>query len=229
MSQLVYPILDIDTCRKHGIDPERLPESWLDLGLSAFQLRWKKADPEDYLVLARRLKERFTGAALIANDYADLARQPLFALVHIGQEDQASELPVIQREKIRFGISTHSSVQMKSALALNPLPAYIALGPVRSTVSKPGGKDPVLSPDELERALDLYAAACASAHAESAPGLVLIGGIHAGNAEEIVAPISSRGFIPAVAVIQAAIQPGALADLLGRMQSFAGPRAGLSL
>lgn len=221
MSQLVYPILDMDTCRARGLNPEHVPEVWMELGLYAFQLRWKNARPAEYTDFARSLKKRFGKALLIANDYASLAAGPPFAMVHVGQEDLAEQLPAIQKHSIPFGISTHNALQMKAALALRPAPGYVALGPVRETSSKPGGTDPVLSQEELGEAVNSF-------QKSGAPALVLIGGIHAENVRDIIAPISERGLVPAVSVIQAALDPSGLAALLTLMQGFPGRSAGIS-
>lgn len=221
MKQSIYPILDVDTCKKRGLDPLEIPGHWMDLGLNLFQLRWKGARESEYLALARRIQEAFPDAGLIANDFARIALRN-FLLVHVGQEDWRTEGDFLREGHVAFGISTHSPQQLKEALLLSPGPAYVALGPVRPTSSKPTGTDPVLSGEELEEAVAHYA--------RTAPpcGLVLIGGIKADNLEGIVQPISERHkIVPAVALIQAALDPEELRRIHAILERLPGRRAGL--
>lgn len=219
MSQLVYPILDIDTCRKLGLDPVTLPARWIDAGLTFFQLRFKNAAADEYLKLAERLRETYPSARLIANDYARIAhRSGLFSMVHVGQED-VSELEYLRSAGFPFGLSTHNLSQFKAALDL-PL-AYTALGPMRPTASKPGGRDPVVTGQDAAQCMDLAA--------EAVRNIVLIGGISKASIAEVAAPALARGFVPAAAFIQAALDPAEIAGILAFLESQPGRRAGLAL
>jgi thiamine-phosphate diphosphorylase len=221
MKQLVYPILDMDTCRHRGIEPQAVVFPWIELGLTAFQLRWKNAEEAAYLALARDLKKCWPSIFLIANDYARLVPGN-FSMVHVGQEDWPREKQFLSAARIPFGISTHNPEQMTAALEMVPAPAYIALGPVRQTASKPTGKDPVLSPAALDLAVRLYC------ERSPAAGLVLIGGINSGNAEEILAPICRQyGIVPAVALIQGALDRKELTGILEVVNGQSGRSAGL--
>ena len=87
-----YPILDLDSLEKRGIEPGQLLEMWQTLGLGYYQLRAKRLDRERYMALARRLKSDWPEMLIIANDFLDeaLEHRDVFHGVHLGQEDLAA-------------------------------------------------------------------------------------------------------------------------------------------
>jgi len=96
------------------------------------------------LETAQRLVEMATpsGASIIINDRADIARLAEASGVHVGQEDLA---PADVRRLIGpdrlIGFSTHSIAQLDAAVEL-PID-YVAVGPVFGTASKNTGYDAV--------------------------------------------------------------------------------------
>lgn len=112
-------------------------ERTLPLGVRFVQLRIKdrarddlRADIRAGLALARR-----HGAALVVNDYWQLAIEEGAEWLHLGQEDlDTADLPAIRRAGLKLGISTHDHAELERALALTP--DYIALGPVYPTILK---------------------------------------------------------------------------------------------
>jgi thiamine-phosphate pyrophosphorylase len=104
------------------------------LGVRTIQLRLKEASPER---IRREIAEsleicaRF-GCQLIVNDYWREALALGADYVHLGQEDLAgADVPTIQAEGVRLGISTHSEEELAIALAASP--DYVALGPIYET------------------------------------------------------------------------------------------------
>jgi thiamine-phosphate pyrophosphorylase len=118
-----------------------------------------------------------SGAQLIVNDRADIARLAHAAGVHVGQDDLSPEdaRRVIGHEAI-VGVSTHTEVQM--AAALRAPVSYVAVGPVFGTSTKNTGYDAV--------GLDGVRRAAASARGEGLP-LVAIGGITLTTAPDVIA------------------------------------------
>lgn len=115
--------------------------AWLDrsfpLGVKLAQLRIKDRPPK---ALRAEIREglasaRRHGAALVINDYWQLAIEEGADWLHLGQEDlDTADLPAIRRAGLRLGISTHDHAELDRALALAP--DYIALGPVYPTILK---------------------------------------------------------------------------------------------
>mgnify|MGYP001321508335 CR=1 FL=1 len=112
-------------------------ERALPLGVRFVQLRIKDRAPDDLradiragLALARR-----HGAALVVNDYWEIAIEEGAEWLHLGQEDlDEADLPAIRRAGLKLGVSTHDHAELERALALTP--DYIALGPVYPTILK---------------------------------------------------------------------------------------------
>ncbi|MCC5961293.1 MAG: thiamine phosphate synthase [Rhodobacteraceae bacterium] len=109
----------------------------LPLGVKLVQLRIKERDPDALrldiragLALARQ-----HGAAMVVNDYWQLAIDEGADWLHLGQEDlDSADMAAIRRAGLRVGISTHDHAELDRALALAP--DYIALGPVYPTILK---------------------------------------------------------------------------------------------
>jgi thiamine-phosphate pyrophosphorylase len=82
------------------------------------------------------------GVWFVINDYPRIAAAVGAPLCHLGQEDLtafgcrrvAEVLP--DSPRLQFGLSTHAPEQAESAVATEP--AYIAIGPVFPTPTKPG-------------------------------------------------------------------------------------------
>ncbi|MBL8018221.1 MAG: thiamine phosphate synthase [Leptospirales bacterium] len=212
----IYPILDRQTFERAHQDPHQLIRTWLALGLTAFQIRDKRATEVSYLEFALEVKKSFPEAHIIANDFAGLAldNRSVFSALHLGQEDWVG-LDAYLREKVlrachtgfALGLSTHSLSQFLSAADLKL--AYTAVGPVQATSSKPTGTDPVISAGELEQIL--------RAGASAKRQIVVIGGLNAGNLEKVLSPDRRSWFSerrPVPAVIQAALSRAELEAML---------------
>ena len=112
-------------------------ERALPLGVRFVQLRIKDRAPDDLRadIRAGLALARSHGAALVVNDYWQLAIEEGAEWLHLGQEDlDAADLPAIRRAGLKLGISTHDHAELDRALALTP--DYIALGPVYPTILK---------------------------------------------------------------------------------------------
>ncbi|OGW30223.1 MAG: thiamine-phosphate diphosphorylase [Nitrospirae bacterium GWC2_42_7] len=111
----------------------------LDAGIKFIQLREKEGSRRQMYEDAIRLREltRSFNAALIINDYADIALAVDADGVHLGQDD----LPLKEARKIMgkkiIGISTHNLEQAK--VAENGGADYIGFGPVFHTTTKDAG------------------------------------------------------------------------------------------
>src|ERR1051325_4736739 len=136
----------VDAAYLNGRSPEALTEALCAGGADIIQLRAKNAKPEDVLSLARRIK-RITDRAsvwLVINDFPKIANTVGAPLCHLGQEDffdagyrHVSELPGVARG-LSIGLSSHAPAQAERAIAAGA--AYVAIGPVWPTATKPGAK-----------------------------------------------------------------------------------------
>jgi thiamine-phosphate pyrophosphorylase len=112
-------------------------ERALPLGVRFTQLRIKDRAPDvlRHDIRAGVALARAHGAALVVNDYWQLAIEEGAEWLHLGQEDlDDADLPAIRRAGLKLGVSTHDHAELERALALKP--DYIALGPVYPTILK---------------------------------------------------------------------------------------------
>jgi thiamine-phosphate pyrophosphorylase len=131
----------VDTAFLSGRDPRIVAEQLCDGGADVVQIRAKDRKVEE----VRRLAESIlpitqrANVILVINDYPEIARE-LGAYVHLGQEDffDAGYTNVSQLSPLRIGLSTHAPEQAERAMAANP--AYIAIGPVYTTGTKPSAR-----------------------------------------------------------------------------------------
>lgn len=112
-------------------------ERMLPLGVRFVQLRIKD-QPED-IIRAEIIRARdlcaAAGAALVVNDYWQIAIETGCPWLHLGQEDlDSADLQSIRRAGLQLGISTHDEEELERALALAP--DYVALGPIWPTILK---------------------------------------------------------------------------------------------
>ena len=107
------------------------------LGTKLVQLRIKDRPEED---LRREISAaleicRRHGAALVVNDYWQLAIALGAQRLHLGQEDlDSADIAAIRRAGLRLGVSTHDDAELDRALTFAP--DYIALGPIYPTILK---------------------------------------------------------------------------------------------
>lgn len=112
-------------------------ERLLPQGVKLVQLRIKalsgielREEVQRSVLLARQYQ-----AALVVNDYWELAIDLGADWLHLGQEDlEQADVQAIRQAGIRLGISTHSEDELENALRYSP--DYVALGPVFPTQTK---------------------------------------------------------------------------------------------
>jgi thiamine-phosphate diphosphorylase len=150
----VYAIVDLDACRRSGLEPGALARALCSAPLAALQLRAKGATDRDLLALAREVGARARAARIpfVLNDRADLARLAGADGVHLGQEDLP---PRLARRWLGpgpwIGLSTHDPGQVAAAAA-EPVD-YLGFGPVFATTTRQGAS-PVVGLDGLRRAVE---------------------------------------------------------------------------
>lgn len=174
-------------------------------GADVVQLRDKEAAPAELLEKARALREltRRLGVLFIVNDHPEIALEADADGVHLGQDDLPIEdaRRMLGPERI-VGISTHSIAQARAAEKAGA--DYIGVGPVFPTGTKPG------------RAA-VTTAYVAEAAAEIRVPFFAIGGIHPGNADEVLAAGAKR--LCAVSAVVGSRDPAAVCrDLRERIE-----------
>jgi thiamine-phosphate pyrophosphorylase len=112
-------------------------------GADLIQLRAKQSSENEILAMAHAILPitRETGVRLVINDYPEVATKVGAELCHLGQEDffgaghtQVGEVPGIA-SGVQIGLSTHAPDQAQRAVAAGA--AYVAIGPVFATATKP--------------------------------------------------------------------------------------------
>ena len=195
-----------DAREARGDLPEFL-DAALAGGVDIVQLRQKGLEARqelEHLAVFRAACDRH-GALLAVNDRADIAHAVRADVLHLGQDD----LPVpraraIVGEDMLIGRSTHSEEQAAAA-AVEPGVDYFCTGPTWPTPTKPGRPAPGLG-------LLSYTAGRRFARPWFA-----IGGIDAGNLDEVLAAGASR--VVVVRAITEADDPRAAAQGLKRRLS----------
>jgi thiamine-phosphate pyrophosphorylase len=178
----------IDTAYLRGRDPAKVAHQLCQGGSDLVQLRAKNSAPGEIRRLAAAILPilRDAGVGLVLNDHYDIAREAGADLCHLGQEDffdaGFSRVAELAKEPLEpsapaIGLSTHAPDQATRAVAAGP--AYIAIGPVYATGTKPGAK-----PVTLE-----YVRWAASN--VTIPWFA-IGGINLGNVDEVIAAGAKR-------------------------------------
>lgn len=166
-------IIDKDVAERFGWTVPALAEAYLEGGARFLQVRAKHATAAEYLSMCEEVvaRARASGAAVIVNDRADIARLSGAAGVHVGQDD----LPVPAVRSIVgpdavVGFSTHSleQVQMAGRMPVD----YVAFGPMFGTATKETGYS-ALGLDVLRRIV-------------SAKPIVAIGGVTLNRAKSVI-------------------------------------------
>ena len=170
-----YPILDLATIHRLGLDPVDAAQQLLDGGARILQFRDKYQLSRATLDIAARIHElahRYD-ATFVVNDRADLAKM-FGAAVHLGQDDlPATAARRITGDSTIIGLSTHTEAQLIDA-DQQPVD-YLAIGPIFGTASKEN-PDPVIGLETLKRVRRL-----------TSKPLVAIGGITRENARAVLA------------------------------------------
>jgi thiamine-phosphate pyrophosphorylase len=137
----------IDTAWLGARQPSVVARQLCDGGSDLIQLRAKGATADEVCRLAEQILPvlRQAGVGLVINDHWDIARKIGADFCHLGQEDffdagrsDSSQLSRLDDESSipLLGLSTHAPAQAIRAVAAGP--AYIAIGPVYPTPTKPG-------------------------------------------------------------------------------------------
>lgn len=171
----------IDTAWLRGRDPADVARQLCAGGSDLIQLRAKNSTSDEIRRLAESILPILSsaGVGLVINDHPGIAREVGADLCHLGQEDffGAGWSSVSQLPGPPIGLSTHSPAQAERALAAQP--AYIAIGPVYPTPTKPGAP-PVT--------LDYVRWAAANVNIS----WFAIGGITLQNLDEVIAAGATR-------------------------------------
>jgi thiamine-phosphate pyrophosphorylase len=147
--KLVKPISEcwlytfVDASFLAGRSPATIATQLCEGGSDIIQLRAKHTTPEKVQRLAEAILPvtRAAGIPLVINDHLEIAHAIGAEFCHLGQEDffEAGHNHVSQLEMpgtpLQFGLSTHAPAQAERALKAGP--AYIAIGPVYATDTKP--------------------------------------------------------------------------------------------
>jgi thiamine-phosphate pyrophosphorylase len=168
-----YPIVDTGALR--GRDPAFVVDTLARAGARLIQLRVKGLPDRAWLAMARSAlaAARASGALLVVNDRADIARIAGADGLHVGQDDlTGTDARGVVGPGVLLGVSTHHLGQLAAA-AEEPVD-YVAIGPVFPTRTK-DNPDPVVGLEMVRRA-----------RAATARPLVAIGGITRANARAVV-------------------------------------------
>jgi thiamine-phosphate pyrophosphorylase len=172
----------VDTAYLRGRAPELVAQQLCDGGSDLIQLRAKNSSPDEIrrMALAILPVTRRAGVGLVINDHPAIASEVGAEFCHLGQEDffdGGLPQPSTLNPQPLIGLSTHSPEQAERAIAAGP--AYIAIGPVYATGTKPTAKPVTL---EYVR--------WAAAHVS--PPWFAIGGINLQNLDEVLAAGARR-------------------------------------
>ena len=136
----------VDSAYLNGRKPADLAKSLCEGGVDLIQWRAKGWELDQVEEVAKELIRvtRDHDVPLVINDHLKVALEVGAEYCHLGQEDffdagyrTVSDLP-LGTSKTGIGLSTHSPEQ--AARALEADPAYIAIGPVFATGTKPTAK-----------------------------------------------------------------------------------------
>ncbi len=170
----------VDSGYLDGRDPGDLARQLCDGGADLIQLRAKDWPDAQIIRVADQLAPicENAGVLLVINDRPEIAARVGAPLAHLGQEDffdaghtQVSAFPSLL-PPLGIGLSSHSPTQAQRAVAAGA--AYVAVGPIFATPTKPG-RPPVT----------LEYVRWAAAHLTQVPWFA-IGGIHSGNLDDVL-------------------------------------------
>jgi thiamine-phosphate pyrophosphorylase len=145
---MIRPLADcrlytfLDSAYLHGRNPSKICEQLCAGGSDIVQLRAKDWEPGKieevgYELLQITNRHRVN---LVINDHPEIARRIGTNLCHLGQEDffDAGYRNSSEFTGLKLGLSTHAPSQAQRAIAADP--AYIAIGPIYPTGTKPNAK-----------------------------------------------------------------------------------------
>lgn len=136
----------VDSAYLRGRNPVEVAEQLCAGGADIIQLRAKDWDKEKIRKTGENILPitQKHGVRLVINDYADIAREIGAPMCHLGQEDffdrgysHVSQLTGTGAN-LELGLSTHAPDQARRAI--EAVPAYVAIGPVYATGTKPSAR-----------------------------------------------------------------------------------------
>jgi thiamine-phosphate pyrophosphorylase len=169
----------VDTAYLHGRAPELIAQRLCEGGVDILQLRAKLSTPDELRRMAEAIVPitREANVRFVVNDSVEVAIQCEAQYCHLGQEDffgaghrNVSEL-LPAGSRLKVGLSSHAAEQALQAIAAGA--AYLGVGPVYATGTKPGVR-PVT--------LEYVRWAAANVHIP----WFAIGGINLGNVDDVV-------------------------------------------
>jgi thiamine-phosphate pyrophosphorylase len=191
----------VDTGYLDGRDPAEVARVLCDNGVDLLQYRAKGASDVEVRSIAERLLpvcER-AGVYFVVNDYPAVALDLGAPVCHLGQEDffdaghsGVDDVFGSQQGAPLLGLSSHAPEQAERAVRAGA--AYVAVGPVFATPTKPG-RAPVT--------IDYVRWAASNLEVP----WFAIGGIHLGNLDELLEAGSTR--VCVVSAILRAVDMGA--------------------
>lgn len=184
----------VDTAYLRGRPPVEIARQLCDGGADLVQLRAKALPVDDVKRIAESLVPitQAAGVHLVINDHLEVARAVGASICHLGQEDffdagfeRVADLPgtppaggsPASGPGVQIGLSSHAPAQAERAVAAGA--AYVAIGPVFTTPTKPG-RPPVT--------LEYVRWAAANVRLP----WFAIGGIHLGNLDDVLAAGATR-------------------------------------
>lgn len=132
----------VDAAHLHGREPLDLARDLIRGGADLIQLRAKQWPKEEIATAAAALAPvcRDAGVWFVVNDHPDLAAAVGVPLAHLGQEDffetGCLHVAEVAAVGVQVGLSSHAPAQAERAVAAGA--AYVAVGPVYATATKPG-------------------------------------------------------------------------------------------
>jgi thiamine-phosphate pyrophosphorylase len=171
-------IVDLEAAARAGWDPVQLAAAYVRGGARFLQVRAKQASGAEFLDIATHVVElaRGSGALVIVNDRADIARLSGADGVHVGQDDLSpADVRRVVGGRAIVGLSTHTVAQMEAAVR-EPV-TYVAIGPVFGSVTKATGYDAVgltmvREASERARTADLPLVAIGGITLDTAPSVL---------------------------------------------------------
>lgn len=136
----------VDTAYLHGRAPEFIAQQLCDGGADMIQLRAKSSTAAEIRQIAEAILPltRAANVGFVVNDSLEVALQCGADFCHLGQEDffeaghqHVSELLPIP-SSLRLGLSSHAPEQALRAISAGA--AYLGIGPVYPTATKPGAR-----------------------------------------------------------------------------------------
>lgn len=179
MLSRLYVVCDAEVCAQAGWTLPDFAAACMDGGATLLQIRAKLASSRAFLAAADTIVARAaaSGATIVINDRADIARLSGAAGVHVGQDDLSpADVRAVIGPSAVVGLSTHTPEQLVAGVR-EPV-NYVAIGPVFGTRTKDTGYEAV--------GLDLVSHAARVAAPSGLP-VVAIGGITFDRATEVIA------------------------------------------